>query len=301
MIKPPPLKIGDSVALIAPARQVLEEDMAFAIQTFENWGLKVDLGKYLYNKEAGYFSAPDELRLVDLQEALNNPEIKAIICALGGYGTTRIIDQLDFTLAKQNPKWIVGFSDITALHATAFKNGMLSIHGNMPIVMAKERANEANQSLYDLLFNNDFKTTTWQSHSGNKLGEAEGKLMGGNLTLLVDALATKTENETKDCILIVEEIDEHLYKIDRMFNHLKRAGKLENLKGLLVGYFTNNKQGERAFHLSFEEIILHHTRDYNFPISFGFPSGHEQPNMPWIHGAKATLICSANQSTLNYI
>ncbi|MCU0382793.1 MAG: LD-carboxypeptidase [Cyclobacteriaceae bacterium] len=300
--KPKVLSAGDVVSLVATARQVNQNEMQFAKNFLTSYGLVVKEGKHLYNKVGGYFSAPDELRLNDLQDALTDKETKAILCARGGYGTTRIIDQLDFSQFQQSPKWLIGFSDITALHAALFNKGVQSIHGNMPISMSLPDADNANVSLLQILMDEHPQTIiTWSGNNNTKQDQAEGTMAGGNLSLMVDSLGTKTEIKTDNCILVIEEIDEYHYKVDRMFNQLKRAGKLKRLAGLLIGYFTEIKQNVLPFHNTVEEIVLHYTKEYNYPVCFNFPSGHAQPNMPWIHGAQARIIISNENLTLQYI
>jgi muramoyltetrapeptide carboxypeptidase len=299
--KPEVLSAGDVVSLVATARKVNQNEMEFAKKFLTSYGLVVKEGKHLYNTEGGYFSAPDELRLNDLQQALNDKETKAILCARGGYGTTRIIDRLDFSQFQQFPKWLIGFSDITALHAAIFNQGVQSIHGNMPISMSLPDADKSNVSLLHILMNNQPQTIFWSGNINTKQSQAEGTLAGGNLSLIVDGIGTKTELNTNNCILVIEEIDEYHYKVDRMFNQLKRAGKLDRLAGLLIGYFTEIKQNVLPFHYTVEEIVMHYTKEYNYPVGFNFPSGHAQPNMPWIHGAKARITISNEKLTLKYI
>jgi muramoyltetrapeptide carboxypeptidase len=299
--KPEVLSAGDVVSLVATARKVNQNEMQFAKNLLASYGLVVKEAENLYNTEGGYFSAPDELRLNDLQFALNDKETKAILCARGGYGTTRIIDRLDFSQFQRFPKWVIGFSDITALHASLFNKGVQSIHGNMPISMSLPDADQANASLLQILMHEQPQTITWIGNSNTKQGRAQGTLAGGNLSLMADAIGTKTEIKTDNCILVVEEIDEYHYKVDRMFNQLKRAGKLESLAGLLIGHFTDIKQNVFPFHNTVHEIVTHYTKEYNYPVGFNFPSGHQQPNMPWIHGAQSQIIISNEKLTLHYI
>jgi muramoyltetrapeptide carboxypeptidase len=298
---PGELHQGDVVSLVATARKVNEPEMEFAKQLLTSWGLIVKEGKHLYSDTGGYFSATDALRLQDLQQALNDTEIKAILCARGGYGTTRILDSLNFSKFHQHPKWIIGFSDITSLHIAVCNEHVMSIHGNMPISMHHQKAEQANVALQNLLFSGRPNPILWNTQTKGKQGSAEGVLAGGNLSLLVDSIGTKTEVNTNNCVLILEEIDEYHYKIDRMLNQLKRAGKLDKLAALLIGYFTDCKQGSFPFHNSIEEIIKDYTKEYNYPVGFNFPSGHEQPNMPWIHGAKVKVDVAMGLSTLQYV
>jgi len=230
---------------------------------------------------------------------LDNPSIKAIINARGGYGSTRIIDRLDFTEFKKNPKWIIGFSDITAIHLKLQSMGYQSLHATMPIFFTKPNALESLLSLKSFLFADDhaihFHTT-----NNNRHGRGEGKLIGGNLSLITDSIGTPSEVMTDGKILVIEEIDEYLYKIDRMMVHLKRSGKLAKLSGLVVGHMTDLLDTEIRFGETYEQIILNHTREYDYPVCFNFPSGHDAPNLAWPSGAHARLEVTANNVDLYF-
>jgi muramoyltetrapeptide carboxypeptidase len=297
MICPPFLKPGDRIGIVATARKIDREAIATARHTLENWGLLPILSPYLFSTKHGYLAGNDEERCIALQEMLNDPTLKAIICARGGYGTTRILDSLDFTEFKKHPKWVIGFSDITALHIQLDALGFQSVHGTMPVLFGREESAPSVQSLRDLIFGKPWQilasTTIW-----NRPGVASGRLIGGNLSLIVDSLGTAHEADTTGRILVIEEIEEYLYKIDRMMVQLKRSSKLQQLAGMVVGYFTDIKDSELSFGESYQEIIRYHTREYPFPVAFNFPTGHENPNLAWIHGGEAILKITQNESHL---
>ncbi|NJM24235.1 MAG: LD-carboxypeptidase [Bacteroidia bacterium] len=293
-----PVKSGDSITIVAPGRRVRNYDVDVALQYFARWGLKVKLGTNLFSDRHNYLSGTDDERLADMQQALDDPTCAAVVCARGGYGTTRVVDRLDFTKFKANPKWVVGFSDITALHLRLLKEGMPSIHGTMPIMAAKPEAPASFQSLHHALMGVPEELSA-PYHPQNCEGSIEGTTIGGNLSLIVDALGTATEPDTAGKILVIEEIDEYYYKLDRMMVQLKRAGKLEPLGGLVVGYMTDIKDTEPRFNETVEDIVRYHVRDYTFPVGFGFCIGHQNPNYAFVHNARMLLRVTAGQpSTL---
>ncbi len=287
MIRPTPLKAGDRVGIVATARRIKSEDVEAAVRVLEGWGLAVTLSPHLYNSSHSYLAGTDEERISALQQFLDGPELKAIFCARGGYGTTRIIDELDFRAFVNNPKWIVGYSDITSLHLKISALGIESIHGTMPIMFGRDDVASSLHALRQLLFGEPQAPTARQS-SFNKPGKGTGQLTGGNLSLLADSIGTSHELETKGKILILEEVDEFMYRIDRMVVQLKRAGKLDALAGLAVGHFSDIKDSE-SFGETVEEIIRYHTRELSYPIGFNFPIGHIHPNEAWICGRDAIL------------
>lgn len=297
MIVPQNLKRGDRVALVAPAGKITRDVLTRAVRVLEEWDLKVTVGDNVMSKSHSYLSGSDEERLVDLQEALDSRRVKAIFCARGGYGSTRIVDLLDLTKFKKYPKWIVGFSDITALHMLMLRAGVESIHASMPSQFSDPAARPSVQSLYDVLFRNPHPIKAAPAKS-NIQGEASGMVIGGNLSILLDAMGTSIEPETKGRILVIEEIDEFKYKLDRMMTQLKRAGKLDKLAGLVVGYMTGIKDSNTPFGESVEQIILRHVQDANYPVAFGMPIGHEHPNAAWRHGSMMKLVVTSEGSVL---
>lgn len=298
MIKPASLSQGDTVSIVAPGRKLDRTIIDAATKILENWGLTVRTGKNLFSEKHNYLSGTDTERLEDLQQALNDSSIKAIICARGGYGTTRILDQLDFTAFTKNPKWICGFSDITALHLKLQSLNVQSIHGTMPIQFADSMHTDSAEQLRSLLFGEAVSIQANPS-SQNRLGEATGEMVGGNLSLLLESLGTTSELQTENKILIIEEVGEYVYRLDRMLVQLKRAGKL-NLAGLVIGHMTDIQESELPFGERVEQLVRYHTQDFNYPIAFNFPTGHDHPNLAWISGAKAKLEVTNTKSLLRF-
>jgi muramoyltetrapeptide carboxypeptidase len=296
MIQPSSLKKGDSIVIISPSRQISPEQIKRAIEIFESWGLKVCLGNHVYST-SGYFAGTDEERLIDLQSAIDNNQVKAIFCARGGYGMSRILDDINLDGLIENPKWIIGFSDITALHLKINQMNMESIHGLMPVQFEYEGVDESLKSLHDLLFINKFASSI-SSKNSNWLGALSGELIGGNLSLIVDSLGTSTEIETEGKILFIEEIDEYYYKIDRMLNQLKRANKLLQIKALIVGDFSQLKDTIIPFGKTLEEIIYHYFGHIKGPVIFDFPLGHESKNMAVPCGRTVTLEVNESEVKL---
>jgi muramoyltetrapeptide carboxypeptidase len=298
MIIAPFLRKNDTVAIVAPGRKIKKEELEAAQKIIHSWGLNTITAKNIFSTQHSYLSGSDEERLEDFQMMIDDGNVKAIICARGGYGSTRILDDLDFSGLKKNPKWIIGFSDITAIHLKLFTLGIQSIHGTMPVLFSKEASKESVESLRKLLFGEQDIIQAKPSNA-NKPGQCSGQTIGGNLSLVVDALATKSEPDTNGKILILEEIDEYSYRLDRMMTQLKRAGKIKNLAGLVVGHFTDVKDTEVTFGETFKDIILNAVKDYNYPVAFNFPIGHENPNLAWRHGALATLSVNEDGAKLN--
>jgi len=285
MIIPPYIKKGDTIAIVATARKNIEDNLKPAISWLHNWGLEVVVGKTIgldHNQLAG----TDEERAADFQAQLDNPNIKAIWCVRGGYGTVRMIDLLDFTKFKQNPKWIIGFSDVTVLHSHLNNLGFASIHGIMPVnVKATE---EAKESLRKALFGEPlgYRITCDQM---NRYGMAKGELVGGNLSILFSLLGSPSAVNCDSKILFIEDLDEYLYHIDRMMMNLKRNGCLENLKGIIVGGMTKMHDNEIPWGKNAIEIIDEVTKQYNIPIIYNFPAGHMADNHALILGKQVTL------------
>lgn len=300
MIKPPFLKPGDTIGIAAPGRKVSFQNIEAAITAFQYWGLKVKLADNLFSENHSYLAGTDAERMSDFQQLINDPAINAIVCARGGYGSSRFIDQIDFSPLQKNPKWFVGFSDVTAFHLKLFQLGIQSIHGTMPILFSKPESDKSIQGLFEVLFGQK-NNIEFPVSPENKPGKATGQVIGGNLSLIIDSLATSSEPDTTQKILVIEEVDEYRYKIDRMLNHLKRSGKLESLSGLIIGHFTDILDTELSFGETPEEIILHHVREYSYPVAFRFPSGHENPNLSWQHGGEATLVVEKERSLLQLI
>lgn len=277
---PPYLKKGDTIALVCPAGYMSTEKTAECVRVLEEeWGYRVRVGKTVGSGSATYFSGTDEERLSDFQQMLDDDEVKAILCARGGYGTTRIIDSIDFKKFKKQPKWIIGYSDITLLHAHLYSNYYISsIHA--PMASAFNDAGYINrfvQSLRDAIEGKKAKYSI-DPNEFNRKGEAIGEIVGGNLSLLVHGIGTDSDIKTRSRILFIEDIGEYSYNIDRMMYQLKRSGKLKNLAGLIVGGFTDMKDTERPFGKTVYEIIWDVIKEYEYPVCFNFPVSHEKEN-----------------------
>lgn len=294
-MKPPYLQIGQKVAIVAPAKSINREEIKMAVSIFESWGLEVVLGKHLF-KTYHQFAGTDAERAQDFQEMLNNPEIRAIICARGGYGTTRIIDRLDFTAFLQKPKWIVGFSDVTVLHCHLHNFNVETIHGVMPLLFPKQTEISI-ESLRCALFGKPLKVNSVLSVL-NKKGNTKGVVVGGNLTLFANAIGTSSEIDTKGKILFLEEVNEYLYHIDRMMVQLKRANKLDNLAGLIIGQFSGVKDNDVFFGQTVYEIVNDLTKEFDYPVCYNFPIGHEKHNMTVICNREARLSVDEKQVEL---
>lgn len=299
MITPPFLKKGDAVSIVAPSGRLKDNALDDAVTILQNWGLTVSFGEYVYSKSHSYLAGTDDERLADIQNAIDDSNIRAIFCARGGYGITRILDQIDFSALLKKPKWVVGFSDITSLHLRLNNLKCESIHGIMPSLFMKPNAEASVDGLKKILFGDEVNFFVTRNHF-NKLGVANGEIIGGNLSIVVDALGTKSEPDTKGKILLLEEVDEYKYKIDRMMIHLKRAGKLDELAGLVIGDMTNVLDTENPFGELVEEIILNKVREFDYPVAFGFPCGHDFPNLAWRSGARVNLDVSTEKVSLTY-
>lgn len=297
-MKPPFLQTGDTVALLAPGKKVTTDTVAKAQRWIENCGWKVRVAHSVYSTAHSYHSGHNAERLSELQMFLDDPEIKAIICLRGGYGTTPLLDQLKWDGMKAAPKWIVGFSDITALHLQLHRLNTESIHGIMPIQFEEEGQAAAMSHLQRLLAGQE-NTWQWKTGMNSRAGEATGQLVGGNLSLIADSLATSNELHTFGKILFVEEVDEPLYKIDRMFTQLKRAKKLDKIVGLVAGHFTAVTDAAQ-FGETLEQIVLSKVNT-PIPVAFGCPSGHAAPNFSWIHGAPVRLRVADDTCTITYL
>lgn len=296
MIKQPPhLKKGDKIAIVSPAKY-LPKDIDFALNLFKQWGLEIILGESVYAAE-NQFAGSDALRTRDLQRFLDDPTIKAIVAARGGYGVIRIIDDLDFSLFQKQPKWLVGFSDITILLSHAFgKLSTQSIHAQMPYTF--DDATPASlESLRNALFG---KALIYQTGNTplNRPGTTEGLIIGGNLTLLVMVQGSLSEMDYTDKILFIEDVGERSASIDRMMRMLKRSGKLSQLKGLIVGSFNEMDEEKVPFGQSPEEIILKVVEEYDYPVCFHFPVGHIADNHAIILGTTTQLHIDGQQVTL---
>lgn len=280
MIKIPQyLQKGDTIGIVCPAGAMPVEKISECIRIInEDWGFQTKVGKTI-GSEFHYFSGTDEDRLNDFQQMLDDDDVKAILCARGGYGTSRIIDTIDFKKFKERPKWIIGYSDVTALHSHLYSNYYISsLHAPMAGAFNYDGSNnEYVLSLKNVLNGKKIKYQV-AAHEFNKKGEAIGELVGGNLTLLTHLTGTDSDIKTKGKILFIEDVGEYLYNIDRMMLQLKRSGKLAKLAGLIVGGFTELKDTERPFGKTAYEIIRDMVQEYKYPVCFDFPISHGKEN-----------------------
>jgi len=297
-LTPAYLKKGDKIAITCPAKK-LPKPMTDAITLLRSWGLEVVLGKTV---DASYhqFAGDDNLRAQDLQTFIDDDSIKAIIAARGGYGTIRMIDKVDFSHFAKSPKWLVGFSDITILHAHLYRNyNVQSIHGQMPVNIPDASAKSL-QSLRKALFGQEV-SYHFTSHSLNQVGKATGVLVGGNLSLLAAISGSVSDIDYRGKILFIEDVGEYLYSIDRIVRTLDRAGKLKNLAGLIVGGFSEVKDNDIPFGQTVAEIVMDVAAGYGYPICFDFPAGHIPDNQSIILGRAAHLLVSDKHVDITYI
>lgn len=298
MIQPAYLKKGDKIAIVCPAKK-LPKRIDSAITILEKWGLNVVLGDSVY-AEHHQFAGDDQLRAKDLQRFLDDVSIHAIIAGRGGYGCIRIIDELDFTAFKKQPKWLIGFSDVTVFlsHLIAQLN-IQCMHAQMPYTF-DDATPESLESLRKALFGEDLNYN-YTSAFKNKIGNADGLLIGGNLSLLTMVQGSVSEMDYDNKILFLEEIGEHEYAIDRMMRMLKRSGKLSKLHGLIIGAFNGIETESIPFGQTPEELILDLIKEYDYPVCFNFPTGHIDNNLTMILGKKISLNIKEHQVTLNYL
>ncbi len=283
---PPYLQKGDTIGIVAPAGYMPFEKIQTCIETLDNWGYTVQLGATTHSHSNNYFSGTDEERLTDLQQLLDDRNIKAILCARGGYGISRIMDNLHFKKFRKHPKWIIGFSDITALHTHVFtRYHIASLHAPMAAAFDGISNNPYLQSLKAAIEGVPARYVC-DTHFLNRAGSAEGELVGGNLTLLAHLTGTKSGLKTKHRILFLEDIGEYLYSTDRMLLQLKRSGQLANLAGLIIGGFSDAKDTERPFGKSVYDLIYDMVKEYDYPVCFGFPVSHDKENFALKIGIK---------------
>ena len=294
---PPFLKKRDKVAIVAPAGNI-PGGVLDAVGLLQSWGLEVVLGESV-NSFHHQFAGDDHLRAGDFQRMLDDPDIKAIIAARGGYGTVRIIDRIDFSGFAENPKWVIGFSDITVLHShIQALFAIPTLHAQMPLNIP-DATKPSLESLRQALFGETL-SYQYQSNQGNRNGTADGVLTGGNLAILVSIAGSVSEPDYTGKILFIEDVGEYYYSIDRMMRMLKRSGRLKDLAGLIVGGFTALKDNEVRFGQTAEEIIFDVVKEYAYPVATGFPAGHIENNHALIFGKKVSLQVSDETVALTY-
>ncbi len=298
MVSPPFLKRGDKVGLVATARKISRQELSEGLDLLQQWGYKAVIGQSI-DAEKDQYAGTDSLRAQDLQRMLDDPEVKAIWCARGGYGTVRIIDQLDFYKFVKYPKWIVGYSDVTVLHSHLHKIGFQTLHATMPVSVTDNSA-FAKATLAKTLEGKkpDIELETLAAE--NRGGRAEGLLVGGNLSILYSLCGSSSSLDTEGKILFIEDLDEYLYHIDRMMVNLKRNGMLDHLAGLIVGGMTKMHDNRIPFGKTAKEIVIDAVGECSYPVVFDFPAGHLDDNRALIMGAKVHLEVSDEKVALRY-
>ncbi|HEV7620949.1 MAG TPA: LD-carboxypeptidase [Flavisolibacter sp.] len=296
---PPYLKKGDTIGIVAPAGFMPIERMQACIETLDSWGYTIRLGATTHSDSLNYFSGTDEERRADLQAMLDDRDIKAILCARGGYGMSRIIDDLNFKKFRKHPKWIIGFSDITVLHAHIYNRFKIaSLHAPMASAFNDQESINKPIGVLHKIMEGDKLSYEWDTHELNREGEVNGQLVGGNLTILAHLIGTKSDFKTKNHILFLEDTGEYLYNIDRMLLQLRRNGKLDKIAGLVIGGFTEIKDTERPFGKSVYEIIYDQVKEFDYPLCFGIPVSHGKENLPMKIGVSCNLKVQNNSVTL---
>jgi muramoyltetrapeptide carboxypeptidase len=298
MIQPAPLKKGDLIYITAPAKAIEPEFVYFAQNYLEKQGFRVEISSNCFGNY-NYFSGTDQERLADFQQGIDHPEAKAILCARGGYGCVRIVDQLQWANMLREPKWLIGFSDITVFHHRLFKLGIQSIHGTMPLNF--ETNSQASLFTFQQAVSGEKPDLSWDFNGLNKIGSAKGKLIGGNLSILYSLMATNDAYFFEGNILFLEDLSEQLYHLDRMFFALKKSGILDRISGLIIGGMTDMKDTALPFGMTLEEIILQHFTFSKIPIAFDAPIGHIDDNRAVIIGAELELSVQNEQTNLAYL
>lgn len=290
IITPPYLKKGDTIGIVCPAGYMEANKVNTCVATLQQWGYQVKLGKTVGGSSTTYFSGTDEERLNDFQQMLDDDDVKAILCGRGGYGTGRIIEAMRFKKFKKQPKWIIGYSDITVLHNHLYTNYKVSsLHSPMAGAFNDEGyKNEYVLSLKNVLAGKKIKYAV-DGHAFNRPGQAKGELVGGNLALLAHLTGTGSDIKTKGRILFIEDVGEQLYNIDRMMYQLKRSGKLSKLAGLIFGGFTETKDTDRPFGKTVHQLLQDMIAEYDYPVCFDFPVSHTDRNYALKVGVEYTL------------
>lgn len=295
---PAPLKPGDTIAICSPAGPIDPSKVTAAARVLENYGWKVKIMPHALGK-SGNYSGTDDERFADLRDALADPEVRAIICSRGGYGVVHIIDRLNALDWTTDPKWIVGFSDISALHALMASKGVASVHASMASHIAKGPKDEDNARLFGIL-EGKREVFAFDSDRHDRPGVASGRLLGGNVAVLADLIKTRYDILQPGSILFIEDVAEPIYKIERILYQLKIAGVLGMINGLIVGKFTDYKAD--ASYRTMEDMIADMTAAYTYPVAFNVPIGHVDHNVPLIESAEVTLkVTTTGRNFLIYV
>lgn len=296
-ISPPPLEKNDLILIVAPAKAIEATIVVYAKDYLESKGFRVEIAQHTTGQN-NYFSGTDFERMSDFQWALDHPEAKAILCARGGYGCIRVFDYLQWANQLRNPKWIIGFSDVTVFHQYLQKMGIESLHATMPLNFANN-STEALNSLLDTITGKSLEYIL-PPNTNNSLGTAEGTLLGGNFSILYSLLGTSLQTDYRSSILFIEDVGEAIYAIDRMMYAFKHAGILDQLAGIIVGGMTQMRDSEIPFGASIEEVILRHFQFRKIPIAFNFPAGHIDDNRALILGREVKLTVSQTETKLTF-
>ena len=298
MIQPPKLNPGDLIYITAPAKITDPKTVFFAKEYLEKKGFKVLVSAHCFGSH-NYFSGTDEERMLDLQFGIDHPDVRAILCARGGYGSIRLVDRINWANMLREPKWLIGFSDITVFHHRLNSLGVQSIHGSMPINFEKN-TDEALKTLLGTITGN-FTPLVEAPHKSNKAGIAIGNLIGGNLSIVYSMLGTTDQYDFEDAILFLEDVGEHYYQVERMIFALGKAGVFEKIKGLIIGGMTELEDTDPPLGRSIEEIILEQLRFSNMPVIFNFPTGHINDNRAIVFGKKVQLTVGEAEVKINYL
>lgn len=294
---PPYLTKGDTVGIIATARKIEKEPIEPAIELLKSWGLHVVVGKTI-GQDNHQLAGADWQRATDLQQMMDNPSIKAIWCAKGGYGTVRVVDRLDFTKFKLKPKWFIGFSDATVLHSHINNLDIATVHGIVCISVPRATP-EAIESFRKTLFGGKLEYNL-PAHEFNKAGNVHGELIGGNLSVLYSIMGSRSEADYKDKIIFIEDLDEYLYHIDRMMMNLDRNDYFKNVKGIIIGGMSKMRDNDIPWGHNALEIIHDITKKYDIPICFNFPAGHIQDNRALVFGRQITLSVTQTGTKITF-
>lgn len=294
----PFLEKGDLIEIVAPAKAIEPELIFKARELFESRGFTVKISPNCMGSYH-YFSGTIDERRKDFQEAIDNPEVKAILCARGGYGCIQYLDELDWSALDQHPKWVIGFSDITVFHQYLSKKGLPSMHATMPLNFG-ENTNEALESLFSSLSGHP-SVIKYPGTADNKSGVSEAQIVGGNLSIIYSLIGTATQPDYSGKILFIEDLCEQLYHLDRIFYSLKLAGILDTITGLIIGGMTDMRDTESPFGKTYQEIILDHLEGRDIPVAFGFPAGHINDNRAIVFGTAVKLAVDASEVSLTYL
>ena len=298
MVTPPFLNDGDCIGIVSTARKISNEEISPLLELITSWGLNYEIGTTI-NAEDHQFAGNDSLRIQDFQNMLDNPEIKAIWCARGGYGSVRLIDALDFSAFRKNPKWIIGYSDVTVFHSHIHHMGIETLHANMATDI-RTKTDATRNTIKEALFGNGYSIEYVSKENLIRSGDSQASLVGGNLSILYSLCGSNTALQTAGKILFIEDLDEYLYHIDRMLMNLKRNGMLQDVAGLIVGGMNDMNDNTVPFGKTANEIVWEHVKEYDYPVCFGFPAGHIQDNRALILGRTVRLKVQDNSVKLDF-